>query len=349
MGEKIKVLVVDDSSIIRKLLTYILNKEDDLEVVATAPDPYVAREKLIKLNPDVMTLDIEMPRMDGVTFLRKVMKYHPTPTVMLSSLAQKESEMALRALEAGAVSVLAKPAIDVSRNLQKIGHEIVAHVRAASKANLKAQLETVKRTEKSNKMVTTHQILAIAASTGGTEALKRLLPNLPIDLPGTIIVQHLPPAFSSTFAQKLNETCPFEVREAKDGDRVLPGHVYVIPGNKHGLLTRSGANYHIKLTSEPPVNGVRPSADVMFKSIAKWAATNAIGVILTGMGRDGADGLKTMKDAGSYNIAQNEESCVIYGMPKEAIDQGAIHEVLHLDDIHNSLILKFNEHKKKVA
>ncbi|MBF0442374.1 MAG: chemotaxis response regulator protein-glutamate methylesterase [Oligoflexales bacterium] len=344
---KIKVLVVDDSSVVRTLLTRILHSAGDIEVVATAPDPYVARQKLVMLKPDVITLDIEMPRLDGVTFLEKVMEYFPTPTVIISSLSQKGSETAFRALEAGAVAVIAKPALDVSESLQKIGAEVIEHVRAASKANVRG-FQRVKRTavEKSsgNRALskTTHQLLAIGASTGGTEALKVLLPSLPADLPGTVIVQHMPPVFTKAFAQKLNEICPFDVKEAASGDYVRPGIALIAPGDFHVTLQRDGAYYVVGLNKNPPVHQVRPSADILFESVAEWAGANAIGVILTGMGRDGAKGLKKMHEAGSYNIAQNEESCIVFGMPREAIALGAVDRVLPLKDIAGALVTQFN-------
>ncbi len=354
----IRVLIVDDSSIIRNLLTRFLSSDPEIEVVGTAPDPYVAREKLVALKPDVMTLDIEMPRMDGVTFLEKVMQHFPTRTVIISSLSAHGSEMALRALEAGAVDVLAKPAIDVTRSFEAMAEEVVLRVKAAAKARLRgasplrlagkpaASLAQASRLKSSGALAkTTHQILAIASSTGGTEALKQVLPRMTSGIPGTVIVQHMPPVFTKTYADHLARICPFEVKEAEDGDQVMPGRALVAPGNFHMEIVRSGGYYYVRLHQEPLLHGVRPAADFLMRSVAKYAGSNAIGVILTGMGRDGADGLLAMKAAGSYNIAQDEESCVVYGMPKVAVEVGAIHESLPLDSIADRLtnLLKLRE------
>lgn len=337
--KKTRVLIVDDSAIIRTLLTKIISSDPELEVVGSAPDPYVARDKLAELKPDVMTLDVEMPRMDGVTFLEKVMAHMPTRTIIISSLTSKGSETALRAMEAGAVDIMTKPAIDVSQSLGTIANEIVQRIKIVARAKLPVRAatpivkSTVARPPTQALAKTTHQILAITASTGGTEALKVFLSMLPADIPGTVIVQHMPPVFTKTFADTLSRLCNFEVLEAKDGDRVMPGRALLAPGNYHMELVRSGAYYYVKLHQEPPLHGVRPAADFLFKSVAKIAGSNAIGVILTGMGKDGADGLLEMKKVGSYNVAQNEETCIVFGMPKVAIDVGAIHQVLPLDRI----------------
>jgi len=366
MNKKIRVLIVDDSSIVRTLLTKLLSADPGIEVVGTAPDPYFARDKLIELKPDVMTLDIEMPRMDGVTFLEKVMQHFPVRTIIISSLSLKGSELALRALEAGAVDVMTKPAIDVSQSLLALGEEIRQRVKVAANVNLDrlierknnvrpAETSTVKAQSSAVRALgqlpshvtgqalsrTTHQILAIASSTGGTEALKELLPKLPSDLPGTVIVQHMPPVFTKTFADSLQKICPFEVKEAENGDRVIPGRALLAPGNFHMELTRSGAFYYVRLHQEPSLHGVRPAADYLMKSVAKVAGNNAIGVVLTGMGKDGAEGLLSMKQAGSYNIAQDENSCVVFGMPKVAIDLGAIHIVSPLNKISALLFEQF--------
>lgn len=345
MSKKIRVLIVDDSSVIRTLLTKLLSSDPEIEVVGTAPDPYVAREKIIALKPDVMTLDIEMPRMDGITFLGKLMQHFPVRTLIFSSLSQKNSATALKALEAGAVDVMTKPAIDVSQGLGNLALEITSRVKMVARANLTPQrpappVEIAQRPRTMNTALqrTTHQILAIASSTGGTEALKVLLPSLPEDLPGTVIVQHMPPVFTKTYAEALQRICPFEVREAQHGDRVVPGLVLIAPGNYHMELSRSGAHYFVKLHQEPLIHGVRPAADHLMKSVAKYAGANAIGVILTGMGRDGAEGLLTMKNAGSYNIAQDEKSCVVYGMPKAAVDIQAVHKVMSLEKIAGEVI-----------
>lgn len=338
MSQKIRVFIVDDSSIIRTMLQKIFSMAPDIEVVGTAPDPYVARDKLVQLKPDVMTLDVEMPKMDGVTFLEKVMKHFPVRTLIVSSLSTRGSETALRALEVGAVDVMAKPAINVVDAIESVGAEIIARVRAVAKAKLPEvsatpPARTAAKVNKTSLHRTTHQILAIASSTGGTEALKVLMPMLPSDIPGTVIVQHMPPVFTKTFAGHLQALCPFEVKEAEDGDRVMPGRVLLAPGNFHMELTRSGAYYYVKLHQQAPLHGVRPAADFLLKSVAKYAGANAVGVVLTGMGKDGAEGLLEMKKHGSYNIAQNEQSCVVFGMPKVAIDVGAIHKVLALEKI----------------
>ena len=358
-SKKIRVLIVDDSSIIRTLLTRLLSTDPEIEVIGTAPDPYVAREKLIALRPDVMTLDVEMPRMDGISFLEKVMEHFPVRTVIISSLSTLGSETALRALAAGAIDVMAKPAIDVSRSLEAMSAEVVARIKAVARARLpnagsaqkpvpiKATAGVPGQTAASSAPVkrslarTTHQVLAIASSTGGTEALKRILPRLPADIPGTVIVQHMPPVFTKTYADHLNTLCQCEVREAVDGDRVLPGQVLIAPGGFHMELDRSGAYYYVRLHQQPPLHGVRPAADYLLKSVAKFVGANAVGVILTGMGKDGAEGLLAMKQAGSFNIAQDEQSCVVYGMPKVAVELGAIHEVLPLDSIAETLLDQF--------
>lgn len=352
MSKKIRVLIVDDSAVIRSLLQRIFSSDPEIEVVGQAPDPYVAREMLVALKPDVMTLDIEMPRMDGLTFLEKVMAAMPTRTLIISSLAKQQSEMALRALETGAIDVFTKPAIDVTESMQRLREDLILRVKAVAEAHF---VPSAASRPFRNKAVTstramgqtTHQILAIAASTGGTEALKVVLSDLPPDIPGTLIVQHMPPVFSRTFADNLNRICSFEVKEAEEGDRVKPGLVLLAPGNYHMELTRSGAYYYVKLNQQPTEHGVRPAADVLMRSVAKFAGKNAIGVVLTGMGRDGAQGLLEMHKAGSYNIAQDEASSVVYGMPKIALEAGGIDKVLPLDDIAGQLIREFQ--KRDVA
>jgi len=346
MSPKIRCLIVDDSAVIRSLLQRMLNSDPEIEVVGSAPDPYVAREKLVELKPDVMTLDIEMPRMDGLTFLEKVMASMPTRTLIISSLARQQSEMALRALEVGAIDVLAKPAINVTDSLQDLRDELVSRVKAVARAQLQkpaAAPQPRPKLPNHTKALgqTTHQILAIAASTGGTEALKVVLSGLPPDIPGTLIVQHMPPVFTRTFAENLNRICNFEVKEAEAGDRVKPGLVLLAPGNYHMELTRSGAYYYVKLNQDPPQHGVRPAADILMRSVAKYAGKNAVGVVLTGMGRDGALGLLEMHQAGAYNIAQDEATSVVYGMPKVAVEAGGIDKVLPLSDIASQLIREF--------
>ncbi len=352
MPKKIRCLIVDDSAVIRSMLQRMLGSDPDIEVVATASDPYVAREKLIELKPDVMTLDIEMPRMDGLTFLEKVMVAMPTRTLIISSLAKDQSEIALRALEAGAVDVLAKPAIDVADALSQMRDELVNRVKAVASAQFQKPTRVLQPQAKVPVTTralgqTTHQILAIAASTGGTEALKVVLSGLPPDIPGTLIVQHMPPVFTRTFAANLNKFCSFEVKEAEEGDRVKPGQALIAPGNYHMELTRSGAYYYVKLNQDPPQHGVRPAADVLMRSVAKYAGKNAMGLVLTGMGRDGAMGLLEMHRAGAYNVAQDEATSIVYGMPKVAVEAGGIDKVLPLNDIAAHLVREFQ--KRDVA
>jgi two-component system, chemotaxis family, protein-glutamate methylesterase/glutaminase len=353
-GRKIRVLIVDDSSIVRTLLTHILTRDGSIEVVGQAPDPYVARELMVKLKPDVMTLDIEMPRMDGVTFLEKVMTHMPTPTIILSSLSKRGSELALRAAEAGAVEVLTKPAVDLKVGLEALSVELIAKVKAASGANLLALKpfrprvsQVAKLSSETALAQTTHQILAIAASTGGTEALKSLLSQMPADIPGTLVVQHMPALFTKSFAESLGKLCPFEVREAQEGDRVFPGRVLVAPGGFHMELARSGAQYFVRLNQEPPVHSVRPAADPLFASVSKVAGKNAVGVVLTGMGKDGAVGLLQMHQAGARTFAQDERSCVVYGMPKEAVERGAVDHIVPLTKLPEALLSEFR--KRRVA
>lgn len=348
--KKIRVLVVDDSSILRKLLTKILNSAEDIEVVDTAIDPFVARDKIVRHSPDVITLDIEMPRMDGVTFLRKLMQHKPIPTVIISSLSKNGTETAMQALEAGAVSVVTKPAVDVAKSIEDIGGEIISNVRAAAHAKIEKKKKPATSLIKPSNQIsalakTTHQILAVAASTGGTEALREIIPVLPADAPGTLVVQHMPPIFTSAFAKRLNELSRCRVKEAEEGDRVLPGNVYIAPGNYHMTLVHSGALYYIKLNQGPLMHGVRPAADVLFNSVAKAAGKNAIGLILTGMGKDGAEGLKMMKEAGSFNIAQDKETSVVYGMPQEAARLNAVDKICAIYDIPRVLFKQFQDRR----
>lgn len=354
MQPKIRVLLVDDSAVIRTMLQKILSSDPDIEVVGTAPDPYVGREKLVNLKPDVMILDIEMPKMDGITFLTKVMEHFPTRTIIFSSLSLERSEVALKCLEVGAVDTMAKPAIDVTKGVMAFKEELIAKVKMVAKSKLptkKKSLSLVNPVIKTHKPVsgallkTTHQILAIASSTGGTEALKVVLSGLPADIPGTVIVQHMPAVFTKTYAEHLNRMFPFEVKEAEDGDKVLPGRVLIAPGDFHMEIVRSGGYYNVKLHQQPAMHGVRPAADYLLKSVAHYAGSNAIGIVLTGMGKDGAQGLLEMKKAGSYNLAQNEESCVIFGMPKVAIECGAIDKVMALDDIASEVVKQMDVRK----
>lgn len=348
----IKVLVVDDSALVRSLLTQIINAEPDMEVVGTAPDPLVARAKIKELNPDVLTLDVEMPRMDGIAFLEKLMRLRPMPVVMVSSLTERNSYLTLHALELGAVDFITKPRIGIAGGLLEYGHLIVEKIRTASgvcmsshtpsaaarlaverKHTADAVLPVQRRTYSS-----TEKIIAIGASTGGTEALRKLLAAMPPDSPGIVVTQHMPETFTRAFAHRLNSQCRITVKEAEENDRLLPGHVFIAPGNRHLIVERSGADYRVKLSDGPPVNRHRPAVDVLFRSVANSAGSNAIGVILTGMGDDGAAGMLEMKEAGARTFAQDEKSCVVFGMPKEAIARGAVDEILDLHAIPQRLL-----------
>jgi len=348
---KIRVLIVDDSAIVRKIFTQELSKYPDIEVVGTAPDPYIARDKIVALKPDVITLDIEMPRMDGLTFLKKLMKYYPIPTIVVSSLTPKNSAMALEALEAGAVEVLAKPG--GSYSVGDMSVQLVEKIRAAARARLlKAPSETptvgiVKEAPKLSLTQTTHKIIAMGASTGGTEALKAVLMQMPPTSPGIVIVQHMPPKFTQAFAERLNSLCQLTVKEAQNGDAVIPGVALIAPGNYHMVLKRSGARYYVEIKDGPLVCYQRPSVDVLFHSVARYAGPNAVGVIMTGMGRDGASGLLEMKKAGAKTIAQDEETCVVFGMPKEAIKLGAVDVVAPLQDIPKVILNMLQEDEKE--
>lgn len=345
----IKVLIVDDSALIRSLLTDIIDSQSDMEVVGTAPDPLVARERIKALNPDVLTLDVEMPRMDGLVFLEKLMRLRPMPVLMVSSLTEKSSFLTLRALELGAVDFVTKPKIDISRGMQEYAQEITEKIRTAAKARIRqpppnVHLSVERKNTADVVLPVTHRtfsstekVIAIGASTGGTEALKTFLAAMPHDAPGILITQHMPEAFTRTFAQRLNNLCRLSVKEAEHGERVLPGHAYIAPGNRHILLARSGANYVIELSDGPPVSRHRPSVDVLFRSAANCAGKNAVGIIMTGMGDDGAAGMLEMREAGGYTFAQDEKSCVVFGMPKEAIARGGVDEVLPLCEMPRRL------------
>jgi len=341
MGSKIKVLVIDDSAVIRAVLTEILNEAGDIEVVGAAADPIFARNKITSLMPDVITLDVEMPRMDGLTFLEELMRTNPLPVVMVSSLTQKACDTTLRAMELGAVDYVTKPSIDVSSGIADLSAEIIRKVRIAAKAKIRKGtlplpaapvVKPVLRTSvlDTSRMATTDKLVAIGASTGGTQAITEVVMALPESVPGVVIVQHMPPMFTRSFATRLNEMCRVTVKEAEHGDRILRGTVYIAPGGRHMAITRSGAMYHIELSDGPPVNYVKPAVDVLFRAVAKYAGRNAVGVILTGMGEDGARGLREMKDHGAMTLAQDEATCVVFGMPKKAIDMGAADRVLPL-------------------
>jgi two-component system, chemotaxis family, protein-glutamate methylesterase/glutaminase len=331
----IRVLVVDDSAVVRRVLSDALSMAAGIEVVGTAADPYAAREKIAALRPDVLTLDVEMPRMDGLTFLEKLMAAHPMPVVVVSSLTPASSAMALKALELGAVGVVCKPGSQFS--IPDVARDIVSQVRAASLAKVKTPTERKPRQVVSERpeqaFVTTRKILAIGASTGGPRAIEDVLTSLPPAGPGTIIVQHMPLQFTAEFAKRLNSLCAMRVAEATDGEEVLAGKALIAPGGRHMLLQRVGATYVVRLKDMPAVNHHRPSVDVMMHSVAKAAGANAVGVILTGMGNDGAKGLLAMRTAGAHTIAQDEETSIVYGMPKEAAANGGASEVLPLDKI----------------
>jgi two-component system, chemotaxis family, protein-glutamate methylesterase/glutaminase len=349
-SQKIRVLVVDDSALVRQILCDVLGSDPAIEVVATAGDAHIARDKIKKFNPDVITLDVEMPRMDGLTFLSNLMRLRPMPVVMVSSLTERGADITFDALAMGAVDYLPKPRVDVAATLQDYGDELIAKIKTAASANVRAldsrRVATLRtRTEPSasatgevpqaqpRRMRTTDQIVAIGASTGGTEAIKEVLCNLPPDSPGIMIAQHIPPAFSASFARRMNDASPLTVCEAKDGQQVLAGHVYIAPGDYHLRLVRDGARYVCRVSRDVAVNRHRPSVDVLFRSVAQNAGQNAIGVLLTGMGRDGARGLKEMRQTGGLTMAQDEHTSVVWGMPGEAVSIGATEDVLPIEAI----------------
>ncbi len=329
---KIRVLSVDDSALMRQLMTEIVNSHPDMEMVATAPDPLVARDLIKKFNPQVLTLDVEMPRMDGLDFLEKLMRLRPMPVVMVSSLTGKGSEITLRALELGAVDFVTKPQLGIREGMLAYSELIAEKIRTAAKARL-PQRSTAPAPEilSHTPLLSSEKLIAIGASTGGTEAIRQVLQPLPATSPALLITQHMPPGFTRSFAERLNKLCQITVKEAEDGERVLPGHAYIAPGDRHLELARSGANYQVRLHDGPPVNRHRPSVDVLFRSVAQFAGRNAVGVILTGMGNDGAAGMLEMHRAGAYTLAQNEASCVVFGMPREAIATGGVNEVVELE------------------
>ncbi|WP_180683528.1 protein-glutamate methylesterase/protein-glutamine glutaminase [Tepidicella baoligensis] len=353
--QKIKVVVVDDSALVRSLLTEIINKQPDMVCIGAANDPLQAREMIRELNPDVITLDVEMPKMDGLEFLSRLMRLRPMPVVMVSTLTEQGADTTLRALEMGAVDFVAKPRIGVASGLSALGDEIVEKIRIASKARVSRHVAppappTIPREEGASvsrplgttRLLSTEKVICIGASTGGTEAIKEILTELPADSPAIVITQHMPAGFTTSFAARLDSLCKIRVSEAVDGQRILPGHAYIAPGGRQFHIERSGANYVAAVDDSPPVNRHKPSVEVLFKSCARVLGPNAIGVMLTGMGADGATAMKEMRDAGSYNYAQDEASCVVFGMPKMAIQAGAVHEVLPLKSIAKALMERVN-------
>jgi len=337
----IRVLVVDDSAVVRKVLSDELSQYDDIEVVGSAVDPFVARDKIASLHPDVLTLDVEMPRMDGLSFLAKLMEHSPMPVVMVSSLTPKDSELALQALALGAIEVVPKPGSKYS--IPDVSGHLIRAIRGAAAARIPQQVEASAEARKTLaaapiQFQTTDKVLAIGASTGGTQAIETVLRDLPANGPGTVIVQHMPEYFTASFAERLNRECKMEVREARAGDSVVPGRALVAPGGRHMLLDKSGAHYQVKIKGGPPVQHQRPSVDVLFQSVARSAGSNALGVLLTGMGADGASGLLAMRESGAHTLAQDERTCVVFGMPKEAIKLGAAEEVVSLPDVAGRII-----------
>ncbi len=365
MDRKIRVIVVDDSALVRSLLTEIINRQSDMECIGSANDPLVAREMIRELNPDVITLDVEMPRMDGIDFLGRLMRLRPMPVVMISTLTERGAEVTMRALELGAIDFVAKPRVGVANGLQELASQIVDKIRvaavaqvrrlpaaprgvagpaaAASSAAVPAAAPgagSLPRPASLLGRISTEKLIAIGASTGGTEAIREVLTHLPADCPAIVITQHMPPGFTTSFAARLNSLCQMTVKEAQHSERLLPGHAYIAPGGKHFSIQRSGANYVAVVDDSAPVNRHKPSVEVLFKSVAACAGRNAYGIMLTGMGADGAAAMREMKDAGSYNFVQDEASCIVFGMPREAIAHGAADEVLPLNQIAPALMGK---------
>ncbi|HEY4081680.1 MAG TPA: chemotaxis response regulator protein-glutamate methylesterase [Burkholderiaceae bacterium] len=347
---KTRVVVVDDSALVRSILTEIINRQPDMECIGAASDPLVAREMIRTLNPDVITLDVEMPRMDGLDFLSRLMRLRPMPVVMVSTLTERGAEVTLKALELGAIDFVAKPKIGVAEGIRQLSQDITDKIRVAAKARVHRSAVPVPggtaapaAAKPASPManigrMSTEKIIFIGASTGGTEATKDVLMQLPPDCPAVVITQHMPPGFTTSYAKRLDGLCKIRVKEATDGERILPGHGYIAPGGLHLSVERSGANYIARVQESEPVNRHRPSVEVLFLSAARVVGPNALGVMLTGMGADGAKAMKVMKDAGSYNLCQDEATCVVFGMPREAIAAGAADEVLPLNQIAGKLI-----------
>ncbi|MFN5511853.1 MAG: chemotaxis response regulator protein-glutamate methylesterase [Burkholderiales bacterium] len=383
---KIRVVVVDDSALVRSILKTVIDAQPDMQCVGVAQDPYVAREIIRELNPDVITLDVEMPRMDGLDFLEKLMRLRPMPVVMVSTLTERGAETTLRALELGAIDFVAKPRLGVAQGLQEMATEISEKIRIAARARVSRRTAAAvpaagslagasasgsvlnrsgaatglagvstagvstsapgvaaKTMPITYSRVSTEKIIAIGSSTGGTEALREVLSVMPADCPAVMVTQHMPPGFTRSFADRLNGLCRMRVKEAEDNERVLPGHAYIAPGGRQMRVKRSGANYMVQIDDGPPVNRHKPSVDVLFRSVAEQVGKNAIGVMLTGMGRDGADAMRVMRDAGAWNLAQDEASCVVYGMPREAVAAGAIEEILPLGKIAEHILAHLRE------
>lgn len=353
----VKVLIVDDSALVRKLLTEIFNADPDITVVGSAQDPYDAREKIKKLNPDVLTLDVEMPKMDGITFLSNLMRLRPMPVVMISTLTEKGADITFEALELGAVDFVPKPKIDVTVGLQEYSDLICEKVKTAAMAKVNALADrkkmdilpklsadaVIQKRKGPSHLKTTEKIIALGASTGGTEAIKIVLEQLPANTPGLVITQHIPEAFSKAFAERMDKISAMTVFEATDGQQILPGHVYIAPGNRHLLVERNGARYVCRLNDGPAVNRHKPSVDVMFRSVAQNVGGNAVGVILTGMGADGADGLKEMLENGAKTLVQDEKSSVVWGMPGEAYKRGATSDQYPIEQIAKELLKRAEE------
>jgi two-component system chemotaxis response regulator CheB len=350
---KIRVLVIDDSALVRKIIAEELSRDSSVEVVGTAPDPIVGRDKIVQLDPDVVLLDIEMPRMDGLTFLEKLMRHKPVPVIIVSSLAKANSQVALRALDLGAAEVLCKPGSSYS--VRDMGEQLLFKIKAVASIRRDALMRRPamhmnpgdrngqKPSSSGALLKTTNRVVAIGASTGGTEAIREVLRRLPADMPPVVIVQHMPQYFTRSFAERLNESCALEVKEAEDHELLRPGKALLAPGNSHMILRRSGASYFVEIKDGPLVFHQRPSVEVLFSSVAKYAGSNALGVILTGMGKDGAQGLLEMRNAGAWTIAQDERTSVVFGMPKEAVALGAVCEVLPLERIAGAMVQRLRE------
>ena len=362
-GKKIRVLIVDDSAVVRQTLSSIIESDPDMEVMAVAGDPYIAASKMSRETPDVITLDVEMPRMDGITFLQKIMSQHPIPIVMCSSLTEKGCQTTVKALEYGAIDIICKPQLGVKKYLEEAKVTICDAVKAAALSNmgnnvlkkpspisrhvpekLSADVVLQKGTASSAMIKTTEKIVVVGASTGGTEALREFLEALPVDSPGIVIVQHMPEKFTASFAQRLNDLCAINVKEAANNDTVIQGRALIAPGGKHTLVKRSGARYFVEVKDGPLVSRHRPSVDVLFRSASRYVGKNTVGVIMTGMGDDGAKGMAEMKEAGAYNIAQDEKTCVVYGMPNEAVKHGGVDISLPLDRIADKVVQVCREH-----